>query len=118
MQGPSAIDEEGLTIVRTIHIGCKGEGLPKAAIRWYELQPNNPPGDNDLQSAMRVFINDTERNDVLIRVPREGRSVLSVSLNPGNTDCRRYICEAENSAGLDIGGVDICPQCMYLVYTL
>ena len=32
------IVEDEQIIVRTLHIGCKGEGLPKAAIRWFNAE--------------------------------------------------------------------------------
>ena len=101
--------DDGLTIVRTLHIGCKGEGRPKADIMWYELD-QIASRSTDLGSMDRVKINDTERNDVVITEPREGRSVLSISLQPSTPICRRFICEASNLGGVAVGGVDICTQ--------
>ena len=106
---PDKVDD-GLTIVRTLHIGCKGEGRPKADIRWFELTQDGMT--QDLGAVMgRMLINDT-RNDVVITEPREGRSVLSLSLDPQVIVCRRFICEAMNRGGTVLGGVDICTQSM------
>ena len=96
-----------IPIVRTLHIGCKGEGRPKADIRWYELVQN--PQSGDLGDTRRVLINDTSL-DVNITEPREGRSVLSINLPVESQECRRYICEASNLADTSLGGVDICTQ--------
>ena len=96
----------------TIHIGCKGKGLPRADIAWYELTQIGA-GSTDLLTTERMVINDPERNDVNITEPAQGSNVLSVNLSPANTVCRRYICEATNLGGTALGGVDICPQCTY-----
>ena len=103
--------DDGTIIVRTLHIGCKGEGLPKSSITWYEVDPMNPGDDESLTRMDRVEIIDDLRDDVMITVPREGRSVLSINLDPRNIACRRYICNATNSAGSAVGGVDICLEC-------
>ena len=103
--------DDGTVIVRTLHIGCKGEGRPKSLISWYEVLPIDS-ADVSLVTTNRVAIDEIARDDVLITIPREGRSVLRVSLDPDNTDCRRYICEATNENGTALGAVDICPQCM------
>ena len=110
--GPSQTrQDDGQTIVRTLHIGCKGEGRPKADIRWFELdQDPSQPYEVLLDAMARRLINDTERDDVVITEPREGRSVLSVSLSPATPIRRRYICEAMNLAGTVLGGVDINTQ--------
>ena len=103
-------------IVRTLHIGCKGEGRPKADIRWYQLAQD--PQSGDLGDMRRVLINDTNL-DVNITEPREGRSVLSINLPVVTEECQRYICEAENLGGRSLGGVDICTQRTYVhVYFL
>ena len=102
--------DDGQTIVQTLHIGCKAEGRPKADILWYELDQDPASGEPDLGAVARRLINDTERDDVVITEPREGRSVLSVSLPPEELICRRYICEAMNAGGTSRGGVDICTQ--------
>jgi hypothetical protein len=115
MEGPASLirEDDGLTIVCMLHIGCKGEGCLKADIRWYELDHdyiNNPTIDTDLTTMDRMLINDTERDDVVITEPREGRSVLSITLSPTNMGCTRYVCEATNRGGTALGGVDICIQ--------
>ena len=103
-------------IVRTLHIGCKGEGRPKADIRWYQLVQN--PQSGDLEDTRRVLINDTSL-DMNITEPREGRSVLSINLPVITEECQRYICEAENLGGRSLGGVDICTRRTYVhVYFL
>ena len=107
--GALNLEDDGRTIVDTIHIGCKAEGLPKANIAWYELDQTTE--SDDLTSIDRVMIDDEARNDVNITEPRQGRSILTVDLQPGDVMCRRYICEATNLGGTTRGGVDICPQC-------
>ena len=116
--GSAIRDNESPIIARTLHIGCKGEGRPKSDIMWYELDQSvaGTTQSTDLGSADRMLINDTLRDDVVITEPREGRSVLSISLQPDPAipmaRCRRFICEAMNLGGVAVGGVDICTQCM------
>ena len=116
--GPQTVpfDQDNSAIVRTIYIGCKGEGLPKSSISWYQAPVPDVFGRGNLDNSNRVFINDTLRDDVLITVPRQGRSVLRLELDPTDETCRRYICEATNAAGNAVGGVDICTQCTYMRY--
>ena len=104
-------------IVRTLHIGCKGEGRPKANIRWYQLVQDSQSSDLSM-IMMSDIINDTSL-DVNITEPREGRSVLSINLPFVTEECQRYICEAENLGGRSLGGVDICTRRTYVhVYFL
>ena len=105
--------DDGLTVVRTIHIGCKGEGLPKSSVVWYQQVGSAPDFDSPDLDEVAVpmnLINDTERDDVMITVPREGRSILSIELDPTDTVCQRYVCEASNLAGTVRGGIDVCPE--------
>lgn len=108
--------DDGTVIVRTLHIGCKGEGLPKSDITWFELiaDDGSLTYETSLTSMDRMLVDDSPRGDVMISVPRGGRSVLTVELNPRSVACRRYICEATNLAGTALGGVDICPECTYV----
>lgn len=109
--GDATLEDDGTVIVRTIHIGCKGEGLPKSDIVWYQLAP---VGSNPLDDMRRELINATGRLDINITVPRQGRSILSIDLDQDGPACTRYICEASNRAGTALGGVDICTQSMYM----
>ena len=107
------------SIIRTLHIGCRGEGLPKSSIRWYQVASPRTFSPFDEQSLNPdvntniVEIVDADRDDVLITVPREGRSVLTLELDQNVESCTRYICQATNPAGSSLGGVDICTQCKY-----
>ena len=103
--------DDGTTIVRRVHIGCKAEGLPKSVITWFELPDII---DTSLVSPNRVLVNASDPN-IDITVPRQGRSVLSVTLDQQGPMCTRYICSAENDAGTVLGGADICTQSKLLL---
>lgn len=111
IRGSTPIDgvdpaDDGFTIIRTLHIGCKAEGLPKSEITWYQLDDSS---ETDLNSINRVLINGSE-DRVEITEPRQGRSVLSIMFEQEAPRCTRYICSATNAAGTVLGGADICTQ--------
>ena len=103
--------DDGTTVVRRIHIGCKAEGLPKSEITWFELAESS---ETDLNSINRVRLNGSDPF-IDITVPREGRSVLSVTLDQEGPECWRYICSATNAAGTVLGATDICTQSKFLI---
>ena len=113
--GPARPDvtlvDDGTTVVRRIHIGCKAEGLPKSEITWFRLAESL---ETDLEFIGRERLNGSEV-DIDITVPREGRSVLSVTLNQQGPECWRYICSATNDAGTVLGATDICTQSKFLI---
>lgn len=125
VEGPPSIElvDDGTVIIRTLHIGCKGEGLPKSDITWYQVDGRmSITGDTSLTRADRTQLLDGSQvvstgDFVTITVPRGGRSVLTVELNPTESICRRYICEANTqfaTPSTALGGVDICPECTYV----
>lgn len=96
--GPDSLTPNPDALTNTINIACKGEGWPKSTIVWVARDSDD------------VLVPINESN---IFVPRQGRSILTVNIDPvpGNTRTITYACTATNEEGEVNGEVTIERQC-------
>lgn len=96
--GSPTIDDTSQLVSR-VTIGCKANGRPKADITWMVSESGT--------AAVEVDIGSSEAN---VTEPRQGQSLLTVLLDNSNPVCFRYICIAENGAGMVEGSAQVCPR--------